>query len=395
MFDTECETSNPQLRASAPDLPTMNLPVPCPSAAGESDAIGQANFGESLVQGLLDSGNLVVVALVQGRIAYAAPGLWKLVYRSCPTLQGSAEFIELLHEADRPRIGQLLHAFEESGTEFVASCLLADQGRELVAIRIAARRIDCAGVPTPCLIITDVTVQDQQRSHLEFLDTHDRLTGLQNRVALLEATKEAINHAQVREESLAFLLVNLDGFGKLNEAIGPSAGDSVLKIVADRLERSVRGKGDLLGRYGGDEFLLVFRHVDDRDNAAFIAGRIIESLGLPMIAGGQQCQTSASIGIALFPQDGADLPTMLAHANAALLCAKGIGRGRFAFARACDDIVRTVGPVKSRLPLQPDLALLDAQQQRINEAINELGRKLRDRDEMVVLHLQPEERFNA
>jgi diguanylate cyclase (GGDEF)-like protein/hemerythrin-like metal-binding protein len=411
------------LRPSCTAIPLKDAPAPClPGADGaiqevlasalaaSAPRIAEDAFSEALVRGLLRYGHLVVVALVQGRIVYASPGLWELVDRSCPELRGSRAFVDLLHEADRSRIAELIQSAEDfrtkpgtqpgersesprenPGAQFVASCLLADRGRESVAIRLAAHHIECEGVATLALIVTDVTAQLRQRSRLEFLDTHDPVTGLINRVALLEAAKHAITSAQLRDESLAFLLVDLDHFGELNDSAGPAVGDAALKIVGDRLERSVRGKGDLLGRYGGDEFLLVFRHIEERDSAALVAGRIIESLGQPMVAVGHKCRVGASVGIALCPQDGAGLSALLAHANAALFLAKGTGRNRFAFAEASDDIILAIEPMKWRSEMDIGIAAIDAQHHQLNAAINALAQDLRSGAELGVLRAKIED----
>ncbi len=378
MFPTECKNqeSNSPLAATAVVPTASGSRDPRHARNHEPRTIADIVFSETALRCLVENGQLVLVALVGGQIAYASPGLWELVNRSCPELQGCSEFVDLLDESDRPRIAELIRAAEDGETGFVADCALSHRGRETVVVRLAAHRIDCEDLAALALIVTDISVQTRQRSRLEFLDSHDPVTGLKNRVALLESAKQAIIGAQVREESLAVLLVDLDQFGKLNDTFGPTVGDAALRVVGERLERSVRATGDLLGRYGGDEFLLVLRNVDHRDTAALIAGHIIESLKLPMSAGGRQCQIGASIGIALFPRDGSDLAALLSHANAALHIAKGTGRGRFAFAQASDDIILAIEPMKWREDFDVGATQIDLQHHQLNDDINALGRDL-------------------
>jgi diguanylate cyclase (GGDEF)-like protein/PAS domain S-box-containing protein len=156
---------------------------------------------------------------------------------------------------------------------------------------------------------------------------HDALTGLPNRRLLEDRLAQALHLAHRRAASLAVLLLDLDGFGRVNEALGHSAGDAVLQAVARRLAAALR-KSDTLARHGGDEFAIVLSDVRSSAEAAETAARLLRALASVEDGG---TELAASIGISLFPADARDGEALLRNAEAALLRARQLGRNRFAF----------------------------------------------------------------
>lgn len=142
---------------------------------------------------------------------------------------------------------------------------------------------------------------------------HDALTGLPNRLQFEEAARRALAQAERRRERFAILAIDLDGFKEVNDRHGHAAGDEVLKMVADRLRGAIRHY-DVACRMGGDEFVLLLVDVD-ADLAAETARRLARALSRPY---GLDAPVAASIGVAVYPQDGNDLPALLAHADAAM-----------------------------------------------------------------------------
>jgi len=223
---------------------------------------------------------------------------------------------------------------------------------------------------------------------------------------VLERAKREIVGAKLREDSVAFLLVDLDRYAEINDTYGPAVGDAALKMVGQRLEQAVRGRSDVVGRYGGDEFLVLLPQVKQRDGAALVAGRILQALGAPMVFQGNYCEVHASIGIAIYPQDGLDLASLLSHANAALFFAKGTGRNRYAFAEASDEMILAIEPTTWRPEFDLGVPEIDLQHHRLNDAMNELGRDLRSGVELrrlqeslyalielLEVHFETEERY--
>jgi len=163
---------------------------------------------------------------------------------------------------------------------------------------------------------------------LRHLSTHDPLTGLPNRVLLDDRLQQAIAHADRDTRAFAVLVCDLDRFKLINDSLGHRAGDELLQEVARRLATVVRA-ADTVARFGGDEFVVIGTSIGDADDAAELASRVMDALQSPVRIAGIDIHTSPSIGIAMYPDDGATSQALLAHADAAMYSAKQHGRGNF------------------------------------------------------------------
>ncbi len=159
---------------------------------------------------------------------------------------------------------------------------------------------------------------------LRHLATHDALTSLPNRVLLDDRLSQAIVHAQRAGETFAVCVLDLDRFKLINDSLGHRAGDELLKQVARRLTGAVRGI-DTVARLGGDEFVLILSEVRTRADTEQVAQKVLESLQVSVQVGEIELHTSASIGIAFYPDDGTSMEVLYAHADAAMYCAKQRG----------------------------------------------------------------------
>ncbi len=166
--------------------------------------------------------------------------------------------------------------------------------------------------------------------HLLFLAFHDPLTALPNRALLQDRLIQALSNATRRSEKVAILFIDLDQFKNVNDTLGHSAGDLVLKQVAERLARSIRS-GDTVARLGGDEFVLVVNAVKDTTDAAVAANRVKQEMAAEFNVNGTCLTTTCSIGISMFPEDGSDNETLLKNADSALFDAKDNGRNQWRF----------------------------------------------------------------
>ncbi|MBU1648720.1 MAG: EAL domain-containing protein [Proteobacteria bacterium] len=151
--------------------------------------------------------------------------------------------------------------------------------------------------------------------------THDSLTDLPNRVLLLDRLDQAINTAFREKQSLALLVLDLDHFKDINDTLGHHSGDQVLKHVALRLQGVVR-KSDTLARLGGDEFAIMVPLVQERNYVEIVIEKIQNAFISPFIVGGLSLDVQASIGIAIFPQHGKDVDTIMQRADVAMYVAK-------------------------------------------------------------------------
>jgi len=162
------------------------------------------------------------------------------------------------------------------------------------------------------------------------LTLRDRLTGLPNRALLHDRLGQQLAHARREGNMVAVLLLDLDNFKDVNDALGYRLGDRLLCMVTQRIKAVVRAT-DTLARLGGDEFLLVQPQVRRSADIATLADKILATVATPFELAGQEMQISTSIGVALFPQDGQDPDTLLQHAELALYRAKAQGRGQYRF----------------------------------------------------------------
>ncbi|WP_307831620.1 sensor domain-containing diguanylate cyclase [Nucisporomicrobium flavum] len=179
------------------------------------------------------------------------------------------------------------------------------------------------------LIVDSARMRQQEQMHVAELTRqayHDALTGLPNRTHLLDRAEREVDIAMATGGRIALLLLDLDGFKRVNDTVGHHAGDALLQAVGQRLQAAVRDN-DVVARLGGDEFAILLTRNPDETSAAAIAGRIHERLRQPYDIDGGKVHVGASIGIALFPSDAGDMATLMRGADAAMYQAKRNGGG--------------------------------------------------------------------
>ncbi|WP_295578002.1 EAL domain-containing protein [uncultured Lamprocystis sp.] len=179
-------------------------------------------------------------------------------------------------------------------------------------------------------IFSDISEAKAATQEIEFLAHYDPLTRLANRRLLEQRVEQLIALAARNKKQLAFLFIDLDRFKVVNDSLGHAAGDAILETVAQRLRATMR-EVDCLGRLGGDEFVCVLHEVIEPPDAHAAARRLIAVLDEPMQVAGHTLTITSSIGVSLYPGDGADYETLLQHADAAMYSAKKAGRDRFMF----------------------------------------------------------------
>lgn len=190
---------------------------------------------------------------------------------------------------------------------------------------IVALRDDSGQVTHYIQVFTDITDLKAHEEELDNIAHHDPLTGLPNRRLLQDRLGQVYAQAERGRQRLGLALLDLDGFKPINDRLGHEAGDAVLRKVADRLGHCVRS-GDTVARLGGDEFVLVLVNLDAADEAGQVLERVLRSVAQPIMLGDEVVQVSASVGLAVFPDDPVDVDTLLRHADAAMYQAKEAGR---------------------------------------------------------------------
>lgn len=179
-------------------------------------------------------------------------------------------------------------------------------------------------------VLADITQLKEAEAEYRAKANYDPLTKLPNR----NLFQDRLNHLFLQSERsgrhFAILFIDLDGFKPVNDQFGHEAGDLLLKVVAGRLRDCVR-KNDTVCRLGGDEFLMLLEDIVEPDMVKHTAARAVDELRLPITVGGRQVNVSASVGIAIYPEDGDNPATLLANADAAMYLAKRGGKNRYAF----------------------------------------------------------------
>ncbi len=180
---------------------------------------------------------------------------------------------------------------------------------------------------------SEIEQRIQAQAHLNQLAYFDELTGLPNREGFRIALNQTLTGLQGTNERLALLFLDVDRLKNINDGLGHGAGDLLLKQIAIRLQSVLRAH-DQLSRFGGDEFVVIVSEIGDAADAELVATRLLQSLAMPIHIGSTQVYSSASIGIALYPDDATSMESLLKHADTAMYQAKEMGGNRFLFYHA-------------------------------------------------------------
>ncbi len=179
-------------------------------------------------------------------------------------------------------------------------------------------------------IVRDITEKKAIEQRLKHMAHFDDLTGLPNRALFYDRLNKLLLRTKSDSRPFAVLFLDLDRFKIVNDTLGHTIGDSLLKIIARRLLQCVREE-DMLARLGGDEFAVILTNINEHQNAATVARRIITCLENPFRIKKNECTIGVSIGITLYPHDGDDADTLIKNADTAMYHAKGSGRNAYKY----------------------------------------------------------------
>ena len=203
-----------------------------------------------------------------------------------------------------------------------------DKAQVTARARLLACRYD--GKPGLQVLLRDAAERSRLEGRLQYLVRHDMLTELPNRTEFRDRLVGAMARARRNARQVAVMLLNLDRFKAVNTRHGSEIGDLVLTEVARRLTQGVRQAGSV-ARIAGDEFGLILEAIDQREQAAVVANRVLPALKEPIEVGGVRVELTASAGIAAFPSDAQDIDPLLRMADVAMYAAKEGGTGGFRF----------------------------------------------------------------
>ncbi len=265
-----------------------------------------------------------------------------------PALPGgicSAAFIASVHPEDTPRVREAFAGVIAGGSELTIEYRIVQSGGELRHVHqqievmereASGRALQLAGA------VHDVTQRKDAEEQIRRLAYFDSLTGLPNRLMFNEQLYKVIANADRRGEQVAVLFIDIDHFKRVNDTLGHSAGDELLKVVSTRLAHSLRPldsvsragaepKAYSIARLGGDEFIVMLGELHDPTDAATVANRLVNALTQAFTIQDTELFVGASIGVAMYPNDGADINTLLKNADTAMYRAKQAGRGGVRF----------------------------------------------------------------
>mgnify|MGYP000203417853 FL=1 len=248
-----------------------------------------------------------------------------------------------LHEFLMPRAIPLLeHSLEELAaqssenqtTEKRLTLPIRRADQTEIDVSIALRMIPDAATPMMTAVLTDITVRKRYEEQLVYMANHDTLTNLPNRSMLESSLSKALDKhkeaSSTRHGATAVLFIDLDRFKVINDSLGHDVGDLLLKAVAGRLQKVI-GRQEIVGRLGGDEFLIIIPDLKETQDAAILSQAVLDALAPAFDIKGRVLFVSPSIGIALYPSDGEDFPALMRNADTAMYSAKSGGGGTYHF----------------------------------------------------------------
>ena len=270
-------------------------------------------------------------------VIYASPGL-KTLFGVTPedAAEDSALIRNAVHPDDLPRVAQTLLRSRDTLT--IWQCdhrVVVSEGPERWLSVYAFPEREADGSTLWHGFITDVTERKRSEARIHALAYYDELTGLPNRTRILEVLGESQDDALLRSRWNALLFIDLDQFKLLNDSKGHLAGDALLREIAARLQR-YDDRATLIGRYGGDEFVILLQYLGRHRDAAeakvmSLATAVAEDLAKPFVVDEWRFETTASIGVAFFAGERHDLDAILKQADLAMYEAKAAGGGRIRF----------------------------------------------------------------
>ncbi|KAA0234799.1 MAG: hypothetical protein JJLCMIEE_00963 [Acidimicrobiales bacterium] len=297
------------------------------------------------------SNDMITLADAEGRITYASPSLLERFELDTDGDESLTRLIiGIIHPDDRSSLSEwYADIAARSGASGVFSYRVKDpRGPWLHVESSAVNLLEDDTIRSVLMSTRDMTERRRFEAELERLALHDALTGLPNRLLLLDRIRAAVRRAVRNRAKVAVLFLDLDRFKVVNDSLGHSLGDELLRVVADRLSDAVRAS-DTVARLGGDEFVVLCEDLSSTEDAVSLADDLLEVLNQPVVVDQQEIVTSASIGIA-FVDESTDPDSVLRDADIAMYRAKESGGSS---SEVFDDLLRV--RAAARLEIEQEL----------------------------------------
>jgi diguanylate cyclase (GGDEF)-like protein/PAS domain S-box-containing protein len=274
---------------------------------------------------LVEAGPIALLTLRDGRVSFANARAVALFGVQTVSDLAGRPFASLVRDADQ-RLAPDSQDDDLPPTATGEKQIQRPDGRT-VEVEAIAVPISEGGAPATQLVLLDITERKRVEQRVLHLAHHDALTSLPNRALLLDRLRQALRQARRERGRIAVVMLDLDHFKSINDALGHPLGDRLLCSVAERLRTTIRDS-DTLARFGGDEFTLVQARLREPRGALVLAEKILAALAQPFVLDDHELRITTSIGIALCPEHGAEPEPLIEHADIALYQAKARGRAR-------------------------------------------------------------------
>jgi len=259
-----------------------------------------------------------------GIVADANPPLCEMLGYTLDELRGR-NALDFVAPDQRAHVQSVL----DGGLDLSYESTVISKDGQRIPVELIGRTLVYGDEKLRMSIVRDLRDRHAAQARIHHLAHHDALTGLPNRMSFMERLGRQIDRARAANRTMALLFVDLDHFKRVNDSLGHLIGDQLLQTVAARISASLRA-GDVVARFGGDEFIVL---LDDasRDDVAQVAHKLLRAIELPVDAEGRDLSVTPSVGIAMFPNDGATPTELIKNADTAMYIAKSRGRANCQF----------------------------------------------------------------
>lgn len=262
----------------------------------------------------------------EGRIVFANGAASRLFGADRPEALLGRALLTLVPPSRRAEAALAMHDLAQGTDSHVVEEQALRLDESTVDVAVTRLPFHHQGRPAIQVVARDISESKRLQTQLKHLATHDALTGLPNRVLLMDRLSQALAYARRNHQRFMVALIDLDRFKWVNDSMGHEAGDKLLRAVSERILDCLR-QSDTVARIGGDEFVVLFQNSDHLEQAVLALNRIVSRVSEPVVIdGGREIDISCSVGCSSFPDDGLDAEDLLRAADAAMYQAKQSGR---------------------------------------------------------------------
>lgn len=266
----------------------------------------------------------------KGEILFANQAAADLLGVSKPAdITGRSLFVFLLPEYHKAAEDRLSQIQDQRKTIPLAEQRYMRADGTIIDVEVSGTYITYQGKPAIQSVVRDITERKKAEREISYLAHHDSLTGLPNRNFFNSHLNMSLKRSDLKNRNICIMFIDLDRFKIINDTMGHTFGDAFLKQISERLNQCVR-KGDIVSRYGGDEFIIMMEDISSIE-ASEAAGRIISEFSHPFMVNGCEVFITSSIGISFYPDDGQDIDTIVKNADMAMYYAKEQGKNNYQF----------------------------------------------------------------